>query len=67
MKRILYSKDGERVTPPTWWPEHVKFEGISDVMHVENIRDAYEAGRQHFIDMKVKTEFYYIIIITESG
>ena len=47
-KRIFYKKDGEKVPPPCWWPSHVPFEGISDVMLAENVRDAYEAGRQYY-------------------
>ena len=47
-KRIMYSKNGGKVDQPSWWPAQVKFEGISSVMNVDEIRAAYEAGEQHF-------------------
>lgn len=46
----MYQKDGEKVCPPYWWPSHVAFEGISDVMRSDNVRDAYEAGRQYYMN-----------------
>ena len=56
-KRIVYQKEGERVDPPVWWPHHVNFEKIADFMLAEDIREAYEAGRQYF-QMGVSKSMY---------
>ena len=48
-KRIAYTRNGEPVSPPEWWPADIAFEHVSDVMLAQDIRTAYEAGRNHFM------------------